>query len=104
MYASRPGKPAENNEAQTQSKRTNVGSTSKYSARPPQTPQSFLSVIERYNFFFSILPLFFVPPSRNEVYGRKNTRFFLIPKGGKRVFFIGKVCNPFFQPVEYQPL
>ena len=31
-----------------------VGSKSKYSANPPHTPQSFLFVLERYNFFIAI--------------------------------------------------
>ena len=31
-----------------------VGSKSKYSAKPPHTPQSFLFVLERYNFFIVI--------------------------------------------------
>ena len=52
--------------------------------------------------FFPYLPLFFVPPERNNVYGCKNTRFFLIPKEVKAYFFDEKVCNELLQHIDYQ--
>ena len=49
IYAKRP-QPAKKS-AKTKIKRTTVESMFKYSAIPPQTPQSFLSVFDLYNFF-----------------------------------------------------
>ena len=104
MYASSPGKPAENKEAQTQSKRTNVGSTSKYSASPPHTPQSFLSIIERYSFLLFILFQFFRSAFAERGLWAQKYTLFLYPERGKVFFFIVKICNPFLQHIEYQPL
>ena len=42
------------NEIKTVPKRTTVGSNSKYSATPAQTPASFTSVVDLYNFFINI--------------------------------------------------
>ena len=49
IYASRPLPPSRPNT--TQPRRTSVESMLKYSARPPQTPASFLSVLLLYSFF-----------------------------------------------------
>ena len=48
-YSSKAGPTPSKSKAMKMS-RTTVESTSKYSARPPQTPAIFLSVTERYSF------------------------------------------------------
>jgi hypothetical protein len=51
IYAIRPGAIPVITVKTIQDSRTSVGSTSKYVPIPPQTPASFLSFAERYNFF-----------------------------------------------------
>ena len=52
MYANIPAPPQSTN--MISNNLTIVGSISKYSANPPQTPQSFLLILERYNFFIAL--------------------------------------------------
>ena len=48
---SKPGKPALNTVRNSHAKRIRVGSQSKYSAKPPQTPAIHLSSLLRCNLF-----------------------------------------------------
>lgn len=53
-YMKMNGKTAVNTAMTIVASRIAVESTSKYSAKPPQTPAIFLSVWERYNFLTAI--------------------------------------------------
>lgn len=54
-YMINPGSPANRIIAAAAIILTIVGSISKYSAIPPQTPKIFLSFVEQYNFFFVLI-------------------------------------------------